>query len=143
MAEKKEQPIFKPGKRKYIYAIGRRKSATVQLRLYGKGSGKFVVNGLTFRDYFQNPLLERNATEALAMNNLMDAYDASLLVRGGGKMGQSGAIRLAFARALIAEKADLRPQLKKAGLLKRDPRVKERKKYGLRGARRAPQWSKR
>lgn len=139
----KDQPVFKPGKRKYIYSVGRRKSASAQLRLYPKGAGKISVNDIPFADYFQNPLLERAATEPLNLVNLRDDYDASVVVKGGGKKGQADAIKLAFARALLADKEDLKPQIKKAGLLTRDARVKERKKYGLKGARRAPQWSKR
>lgn len=140
MAEKQE---FKPGNRKYNYAVGRRKEAVAQVRLYGKGSGKFVVNGRTLSEYFQNPLLEQTAVLPLRMSNLMDEYDATIAVKGGGKRGQSDAVSLAIARALTEVSPELRPVIKKAGLLTRDSRVKERKKYGLKRARRAPQWSKR
>lgn len=138
-----EKELFKPGNRKYIYAVGRRKSATAQIRLYPKGKGVFVVNNKTAIDYFQNQLLVERAFEALGMNNLLDSFDATVLVSGGGRTGQSDAIRLGIARALLSHDEALKPQIRVAGMLTRDSRVKERKKYGLRGARRAPQWSKR
>ena len=138
-----EKVVFKPGNRKYIYAIGRRKRASAQIRLYPKGKGIFIVNDKTAADYFQNQLLVTRAFEALGMNNLLDSFDATVLVSGGGRTGQSDAIRLGIARALLSHDEALRPQFKVVGMLTCDPRVKERKKYGLRGARRAPQWSKR
>lgn len=140
MAEKVE---FKPGNRKYTYAIGRRKEASAQVRLYPKGSGTFIINGKTAKEYLQNPMHENRAFESLIVQNQLDAFDATIHVTGGGKAGQADAIRLGIARALIEHDESLRTQIKKFGLLRRDARVKERKKYGLRGARRAPQWSKR
>lgn len=138
-----EKELFKPGNRKYIYAIGRRKSASAQIRLYPKGKGVFVVNDKSAVDYFQNEMLVTRAVEALGMNNLLDTFDITVLVSGGGRTGQSDAIRLGVARALLEHDPALKPQIRVARLLTRDSRVKERKKYGLRGARRAPQWSKR
>ncbi len=138
-----DQPEFKPGNRKYIYTIGRRKEASAQVRLYPKGTGIFLINDKSAKDYLQNPLNEQKAFEALRSQNQLDAFDATIHVKGGGKAGQADAIQLGIARALIMHDETLRTQIKKFGLLKRDARVKERKKYGLRGARRAPQWSKR
>lgn len=138
-----EQEVFKPGNRKYTYAVGRRKEAIAQVRLYGKGSGKYVVNGKEISEYLTTELLRLRAFAPLDQANLKDTYDATILVKGGGKRGQADAIKLAFARALVEIDEALKPQIKKAGLLTRDARVKERKKYGLRKARRAPQWSKR
>lgn len=134
---------FKPGNRKYIPAIGRRKTSTAQVRLYPKGSGIFMINGKSADDYFQDKMLISRAIESLTANNLADTYDVIVLASGGGKKGQSDAVRLGVARALVAEDEERRSLVKKAGFLRRDPRVKERKKYGLKRARRAPQWSKR
>jgi len=134
---------FKPGKRKYHYAIGRRKSAVATIRLYPKGEGIMVVNGKPLKDYFPTDILQNAATKALDMLNQADVFDATIKVTGGGLSGQADAVQLGFARALIDFDKDLRSQVKKEGLLTRDSRVKERKKYGLKGARRAPQWSKR
>ena len=138
-----EKEVFKPGNRKYFYAVGRRKQATAQVRLYQKGSGKYFVNDKPLADYFQNDLLTRSSLEVLSQNNLLDIFDATVVTSGGGKAGQADAVRLAVARALILQDPAMRPQVKHAGFLHRDPRVKERKKPGLRKARRAPQWSKR
>lgn len=144
MAEKETKQVeFKPGNRKYVYAIGRRKSASAQVRLYPKGSGTIVVNGKTLSNYFQNKLQENRALSALIEQNQVDAFDATIVVNGGGKSGQADAVKLAIARAMIDHDETLRPTVKRLGLLTRDARVKERKKPGLRKARRAPQWSKR
>ena len=141
MAE--EQNTFKPGNRKYIYSIGRRKSAIAQLRLYPKGSGQYIVNKKKLGEYFPTQNLKETALKALEMNNLLGDFDATVHVTGGGVSGQADAVKLAFARALIEHDEGYKQQVKKAGLLTRDARVKERKKPGLKGARRAPQWSKR
>lgn len=138
-----EQDVFKAGNRKYIYAIGRRKGAIATLRLYGKGAGKFAVNGKALESYFTTPILQQVAVKPLTLTNTADQYDADISVQGGGVRGQSDAVRLAFARALVEADAGYKMSVKKAGLLTRDPRVKERKKYGLKRARRAPQWAKR
>jgi small subunit ribosomal protein S9 len=134
---------FKPGKRKFVYAVGRRKSASAQVRLYPKGSGVFMVNGKSAADYFQNPILENRAKQVLLDHNAADTFDVTVVTEGGGKKGQADAVLLGISRALIQHDEALRPQVKQSGFLTRDPRVKERKKYGLRKARRAPQWSKR
>jgi small subunit ribosomal protein S9 len=139
----KPKAEFKPGNRKYIYAIGRRKEASAQIRLYPKGTGTFVINDKTIENYFQQPGLVDQSLNALILQNLRDTFDATVHVTGGGKKGQSDAIRLGISRALIEHDESLRGQIKKLGFLTRDARVKERKKPGLRKARRAPQWSKR
>lgn len=138
-----DKEVFKPGNRKYIYAVGRRKEAVAQVRLYAKGSGKVFVNGKSLQNYLPTELLQQEALKPLLLNNLADQFDITVVVRGGGVRGQAEAIRLGVARALVTFEEGYRSQIKKAGLLTRDARVKERKKYGLKRARRAPQWSKR
>lgn len=129
--------------RKYIRAIGRRKSATARAQLFVKGSGKFFVNKKDIADYFISKELIDIARASLEKTGKLDSSDINIIVSGGGKKGQSEAIRLATARALISHNQDLKPQLRAAGFVTVDSRVKERKKPGLKRARRAPQWSKR
>lgn len=128
---------------KYFYGLGRRKSATARARLY-KGKGEITINGKSALEYLSNNknyLAE--ITDPLALVEKQNSYDITIRVAGGGLAGQVDAIKLAIAKAIETETADLRPMLKKAGFLKRDPREKERKKYGLRSARRKEQFSKR
>lgn len=134
----------------YTYAVGRRKQSTATVKLYAGGNGSFVIiNGetsLTLKDYFGGrEYMYENATYPLITlgDNFLKGYNAEVKLVGGGTMGQSEALKLAFARALIQINPEFRLQLKPLGLLKRDPRRKERKKPGLRGARKSPQWSKR
>jgi len=127
----------------YIYGLGRRKAATARVRLY-KGKGEITINGKTALEYLSgNKSLLAEITDPLALAEKQNDYDVSVRVAGGGLAGQVDAIKLALSKALTTEMADLRPVLKKAGFLKRDPREKERKKYGLRSARRKEQFSKR
>lgn len=126
----------------YYYAVGRRKSAIATVRLY-KGKGEIVVNDKPANDYFNNSTLMRTIQEPLVLTGHNNSTRAVLRVSGGGSRGQAGAVSLALARALVVMSEDLRPSLRKAGLLTRDARVKERKKYGLKKARKAPQFSKR
>lgn len=129
--------------KKYIYGLGRRKSATARARLY-KGKGNIVINDKPALEYLSgNKSMLAEITDPLALAEKQDKYDVSIKVTGGGLAGQVDAIKLAISKALTTEMADLRPILKKAGFLKRDPREKERKKYGLRSARRKEQFSKR
>lgn len=129
--------------KKYIYGLGRRKSATARARLY-KGKGNITINDKPALEYLSNnKTMLAEITDPLALAEKQDKYDVSILVKGGGLAGQVDAIKLAISKALTTEMADLRPILKKAGFLKRDPREKERKKYGLRSARRKEQFSKR
>ena len=123
-------------------AVGRRKEAIARARLV-PGSGTITVNGREFADYFPNKLHQQLITDPFKVLDLIGSYDVVARITGGGPSGQAGALRLAIARALIGLEPDDRPALKKAGFLTRDPRVKERKKYGLKKARKAPQYSKR
>ena len=125
-----------------IQSTGRRKEAVARVRLR-PGSGVITVNGRPFEAYF--PILTHQviALEPLRLTQTADVYDVDATLDGGGVSGQAGALRLGIARALIALDDESRPQLKKAGLLTRDAREKERRKYGLKKARKAPQYSKR
>lgn len=128
---------------KYFYGLGRRKSATARARLL-PGKGTITINGGPAADYLaNNKTMLAEITDPLALVNKQKDYDVSLLVSGGGLAGQVDAIKLAIAKALTVAHADLRTTLKKADLLTRDPREKERKKYGLRSARKREQYSKR
>lgn len=128
---------------KYDYGLGRRKSATATARLI-KGKGSVVINGKPAADYLgHNKSMLAEVTDPLALVGKQQDFDVTILVKGGGLAGQVDAIKQAIAKAITVGAADLRPVLKKAGLMKRDPREKERKKYGLRGARKREQYSKR
>ncbi|WP_285745673.1 30S ribosomal protein S9 [Lentzea sp. NBRC 105346] len=122
--------------------VGRRKEAVVRVRLV-PGTGKFTLNGKSLEAYFPNKVHQQLIKEPLVTTEKPETFDVIANLRGGGITGQAGALRLAIARALIAVDSEDRPALKKAGFLTRDPRVKERKKYGLKKARKAPQYSKR
>ena len=126
----------------YFYGTGRRKSSVARVRLYA-GTGKVTVNDRDIDDYFGLETLKLIVRQPLVLTGTADKYDVVCRVAGGGVTGQAGAIRHGIARALLQADAEFRPELKKAGFLTRDPRMKERKKYGLKGARRAPQFSKR
>jgi len=125
-----------------IQTVGRRKEAIVRVRLV-PGSGKFTLNGKTLEQYFPNKLHQQLIREPLVTVDKTERFDIFANLGGGGTSGQAGALRLAIARALIESDPEDRPPLKKAGFLTRDPRVIERKKYGLKKARKAPQYSKR
>lgn len=126
----------------YFYGTGRRKSSVARVRIYN-GTGKITINDRDIDDYFGLETLKLIVRQPLALTATSDKFDIVCRVSGGGVTGQAGAIRHGVARALLQYDAELRSALKKAGLLTRDPRMKERKKYGLKGARRAPQFSKR
>ena len=126
----------------YFYGTGRRKSSVARVRVYN-GTGKIIINDREIDDYFGLETLKLIVRQPLALTNTTDKFDIICRVAGGGVTGQAGAIRHGISRALLQFDAELRPELKKAGFLTRDPRMKERKKYGLKGARRAPQFSKR
>lgn len=128
---------------RYWEAVGRRKSAVARVRLFTKGEKGLSVNGKNLADYFQYSNFGQIASEALETMKSEDRFRASAKVSGGGSRAQSEAIRHATARALVLFNPDFRKRLKKAGFLTRDSRAKERKKFGLKGARRAPQWAKR
>lgn len=126
----------------YFYGTGRRKSSVARVRLY-EGSGKLTINGRDIDDYFGLETLKLIVRQPLELTELNGKFDIVCNVGGGGVTGQAGAIRHGISRALLLYNPDLRPALKRAGFLTRDPRMKERKKYGLKAARRAPQFSKR
>ena len=126
----------------YFYGTGRRKSSVARVRVY-QGSGKVTINERDIDDYFGLETLKLIVRQPLNVTDNTGKFDIVCRVAGGGVTGQAGAIRHGIARALLQADEQYRPALKKAGLLTRDPRMKERKKYGLKGARRAPQFSKR
>lgn len=125
-----------------VQTVGRRKEAVVRVRLV-PGTGKFVLNGRTIEDYFPNKVHQQLVKSPLVTVERTEQFDVHARLHGGGPSGQAGALRLAIARALIEVTAEDRPALKRAGFLTRDPRATERKKYGLKKARKAPQYSKR
>ena len=128
---------------KYFYGLGRRKAATARARLFA-GKGNLTINDKPALDYFDgNKTMLAEVTDPLALAGKQKEFDITIRVNGGGLAGQVDAIKLAISKALTVAHADLRPVLKKAELLKRDPREKERKKYGLRSARKREQFSKR
>ena len=125
-----------------FYGTGRRKSSVARVRLV-PGNGQIIVNGKESQDYFKKKTLEMIIRQPLVLTETEGRFDVLVNAHGGGTTGQAGAVRLGIARALLKADIEYRPVLKKAGFLTRDPRMKERKKYGLKGARRAPQFSKR
>ncbi|SDP12130.1 small subunit ribosomal protein S9 [Actinopolyspora xinjiangensis] len=125
-----------------IQTVGRRKKAIVRVRLV-PGSGRFVLNGKPMDEYMPNRVHQNIAREPMELVERTESFDVHVNLRGGGPSGQAGALRMALARALVAYQPEDRPALKKAGMLTRDPRAKERKKYGLKKARKSPQYSKR
>ena len=140
--ETKEVEIVKP-EGKFFYGRGGRKTASANVRIYLKGKGEITVNGIEFKKYFPTKDLQDIVLKPLVLTNHEKTTTVSIHVVGGGKNGQAEAARHGIARALEQLNPDLRPAMKAQGLMTRDPRVKERKKPGLKRARRAPQWSKR
>ncbi|EFO82022.1 ribosomal protein S9 [Oscillochloris trichoides DG-6] len=129
--------------KRYYQGTGRRKTSVARVRLF-PGNGEFVVNGRTPEDYFgARDVLQRDIRMPLSLTNNLDSFNVLVKVRGGGVASQAGAVRHGVARALLDMDADLRAALKKAGFLTRDSRMKERKKVGLKRARKAPQYTKR
>ena len=157
-APKKEEKVVKeevkkvaPAKGKTIKfpkvlqytATGRKKQSVARVRLIPNGKGQFVINGKNLEEYFGLGTFQLVAKQALTLVNVESKYDVYVNVNGGGLSGQAGAIRHGIARALVKAEENLKPELKKAGFLTRDSRIKERKKYGLKKARKAPQFRKR
>jgi len=126
----------------YVWGTGKRKCAIAQVRLYA-GAGDTIVNGKSYRDVFPRLEHQRLVEHPFLATNTMDKYHAAVKVNGGGATGQAGAVRHGIARALAKENELFKPVLRKEGLLTRDARIKERKKYGLKRARKAPQYTKR
>ncbi|HTQ19203.1 30S ribosomal protein S9 [Mycobacterium sp.] len=141
-----EAPAAKPAEsfvfERPIQTVGRRKEAVVRVRLV-PGTGQFNLNGRTLEDYFPNKVHQQLIKAPLVTVDRVESFDIFAHLNGGGPSGQAGALRLGIARALIVASPEARPALKKAGFLTRDPRATERKKYGLKKARKAPQYSKR
>ena len=125
-----------------MYGTGRRKNSVARVRVYS-GTGKIIINDRDIDDYFGLETLKLIVRQPLVVAGVEGKFDIVVRVSGGGVSGQAGAIRHGLSRALLVYDENLRPELKKAGFLTRDPRMKERKKYGLKAARRAPQFSKR
>ena len=126
----------------YFYGTGRRKKSVARVRLY-PGTGAVTINGRDISDYFGLDTMKLIVNQPFAVTDTLGKFDVVVNVNGGGFSGQAGAIRHGVARALLSADETYKPALKKAGFLTRDPRMKERKKYGLKAARRAPQFSKR
>ncbi|NMA37147.1 MAG: 30S ribosomal protein S9 [Papillibacter sp.] len=130
-------------KKAYMYGTGRRKSSVARVHLFPGGTGTITINGRDIDDYFGLETLKLIVRQPLVTTDTLGKVDIEATVTGGGVTGQAGAIRHGIARALLEVDEKYRPALKEAGFLTRDPRMKERKKYGLKAARRAPQFSKR
>ncbi len=135
-------PRAKKSTKSVYYGTGRRKCSVAKVRLVS-GQGDVIVNGKPVLDYFGRKILELTVKQPMVVTNTDSKYDVLVSVHGGGKSGQAGAVRHGIARALLKVEDDFRSPLKKAGFLTRDPRMKERRKYGLKKARKAPQFSKR
>ncbi len=129
-------------KGKYFCAVGRRKEAVARVRIYS-GKGQVIINGKDYKEYFTNPLDQDSIFVPLETLGLKDKFDISAIVAGGGKRAQIDAINHGISRALVIYDESNKTTLRKSGFLTRDPRAKERKKYGLKRARKAPQFSKR
>jgi len=135
------KPAPKPAK--YFEVMGRRKTAVARVRLFPSGGKAFLVNGKPLKNYFPTFELQQIAQASLEKMKCLDKFRISAIVKGGGLSAQAEAVRHGITRALVLFNPDFRKRLKKAGYLKRDPRMRERKKFGLKRARRAPQWQKR
>ncbi|MFP4393654.1 MAG: 30S ribosomal protein S9 [Anaerolineales bacterium] len=127
----------------YYEGLGRRKTSTARVRLYPDGDGQILVNGKPYREYFSREMDWQAVIDALEATDTLGDFNVTVQARGGGVMGQSEAVRMGVARALLKVNPEHRPVLRHAGFLTRDPRMKERKKPGLKRARKAPQYTKR
>ncbi|MEK7575580.1 MAG: 30S ribosomal protein S9 [Patescibacteria group bacterium] len=143
MEKKAKKTITKTEKSIYFEGIGRRKTSTARVRIFNKGGGGILVNEKKYSEYFPTQELRSIVEDALNTMKLLDKFKVTVKISGGGIHSQAEALRHGIARALVKFNADFRKRLKKAGFLKRDPRMKERRKFGLKKARKAPQWSKR
>ena len=130
-------------KKPYLYGTGRRKSSVARVHLFPNGTGSITINGKDIDEYFGLETLKMIVRQPFEVSGTVGKFDVVATVAGGGVSGQAGALRHGISRAMLLAGDEFRPLLKKAGLLTRDPRMKERKKYGLKAARRAPQFSKR
>ena len=141
--EKPKKAAIHEPKGEYLYALGRRKSGVAMVRLYLSGSGTIVVNNKPMKEYFPVEDLQDAVMVPLRAVGMNETADVIAVAHGGGIRGQADAVKLGIARALLVHNPDLRATLKPLGVLTRDPREKERKKYGLKKARKSPQWAKR
>jgi len=141
--KEKKAPVKKEKKEKYYEAVGRRKTATARVRLWAQGEKTFTINGKPIKNYFPTFEFQETAQAALEKMKCLDKFRISAKVKGGGLHAQAEAVRHGISRALVLFNPDFRKKLKKVGYLKRDSRMRERKKFGLKRARRAPQWQKR
>ena len=137
------KPVPKPKLDKYLEAIGRRKTARARVRFWTRGENAFLVNGKDYKEYFQEFELQQIVSAALKKMKCYDKFKISVKVSGGGMHSQAEAVRHGISRVLILFNENFQKRLRKAGYLTRDPRMRERKKFGLKRARRAPQWRKR
>ena len=142
-AKRAVKAAVKPKTAKYFEGVGRRKTSIARVRISLQKEKAFSINGKTLENYFPLKSLQKIVMSPLSLTDCLDKFQVSVKVKGGGMTSQAEAIRHGLARALVLFDAELRKQLKKAGFLKRDPRMRERKKFGLKRARRAPQWQKR
>lgn len=142
-AKKTAKVTVKPKVAKYFEGIGRRKTAVARVRISIQKEKTFLINARTSENYFPTKYLQRIILSPLSLTDYSDKFQVSVRVKGGGTTSQAEAVRHGLTRALVLFDPELRKQLKKAGFLKRDPRMRERKKFGLKRARRAPQWQKR
>jgi len=143
---KEKKTVKKESKRelvKYFETVGRRKTAVARIRLWPKGKGDFLVNSKSYQNYFPTLKLQETAIAALKKMKCLDQFNIEVLVKGGGVVAQAEAVRHGISRALVLFNLDFKKRLRKVGYLTRDPRMRERKKFGLKRARRAPQWQKR
>jgi small subunit ribosomal protein S9 len=141
---KKEKAPKKTEKKvKYFEGVGRRKTAVARVRIFPSGEKKFLVNSKPLKNYFPTSELQQTVESPLQAMNCMGTFGISVKIKGGGVNGQAEAVRHGLSKALVLFNADFRKKLKKAGYLTRDSRMRERKKFGLKRARRAPQWQKR
>ncbi len=128
---------------RYFEAIGRRKTAVARVRLFTRGEKQFLINGKNFQDYFVIKEDQQTATSSMRKMKCLDKFKVTVIVKGGGRNAQAEAVRHGTARVLVDFNNNFRKRLRKAGYLTRDPRMRERKKFGLKRARKAPQWAKR
>lgn len=128
---------------KYFEAVGRRKTAVARVRLFTKGEKQFTVNGKSYQEYFPLGMDQKTATASMDKMNCLDKFKVTIIVRGGGRSAQAEAIRHGTARVLVDFNNNFKKRLRKVGYLTRDPRMRERKKFGLKRARKSPQWAKR
>lgn len=138
-----KQSDKKEKEEKYIETVGRRKTSIARVRMHKSSKDSYTINGKDIGDYFPNDSLRATVRDPLAKSKVTQKFKISAVLKGGGISSQAGALRHGIARALLKFDADLRKKLKQAGFIKRDPRMKERRKFGLKKARKAPQWSKR